>query len=292
MFEVFSRSWNITKLSFRVILQDKEMLLFPLLAGVFSLLFSVALIFPTLLVGADTGSAAGMGIVDYVILAITYFGLAFIATFFNVCVVYTTKTRFEGGDATFMDSVRFALSRVHLIAAWSALAATVGLLLRALDQLAERMGGVGEIILSIVTSLVGMAWSVVTLFVVPSMVYHDLGPGDALKRSVQTLRETWGESLIRHFGLGLMQFLFILPGILLALVLFSLLGGMGTAGLLVALLLSGGYILGVVLVFNVANNVFNTALFVYAEQGVLPSGFDEDTMRGAFRYRSQPRMAL
>ena len=39
---------------------------------------------------------------ECILVAAAYWGLAFIATFFNVCVVYTRKTRFEGGDATFM----------------------------------------------------------------------------------------------------------------------------------------------------------------------------------------------
>jgi hypothetical protein len=33
------------------------------------------------------------------------------------------------------------------------------------------------------------------------------------------------------------------------------------------------------------NNIFNTALFVYADRGELPSGFDQDTLEGAFRHR-------
>jgi len=81
--------------------------------------------------------------VAYVLLGVSYLGLSFIATFFNVCVVYTTKTRFEGGDATFFDSIKFALSKLHLIFAWSLVSATVGLLLHALDQVAQRAGLVG-----------------------------------------------------------------------------------------------------------------------------------------------------
>jgi hypothetical protein len=282
MLDVFSRSWELTKISFRVLLADKELLLFPLLAGAFSLAFSLALIFPTIVMSADASELGGL---DYVVLAITYFGLSFIATFFNVCVVYTTKTRFDGGDASFMDSIKFALSKLGPIAAWSLVAASVGLLLRALDRMAERMGGAGEIVMEIMTSMLGMAWSVITIFVVPGMVYYDLGPIDAIKRSVSTVRQTWGESLARHFGLGLMQFLFIVPGIILGYVLISVAGPGSPTSMLVALAVSGTYILAVALVFSVLNNIFNTALFVYADRGELPSGFDQDTLEGAFRHR-------
>jgi hypothetical protein len=71
------------------------------------------------------------GIVQYAIIFLTYLGLAFIATFFNVCVVYTVKIRFEGGNATFMESLKFALSKIGLIFYWSLISATVGLVLTA-----------------------------------------------------------------------------------------------------------------------------------------------------------------
>ena len=57
---VFSRSWHITKLSFRVIKQDKELLLFPILAGIFSIIFIFAMLFPTLIVGI-LGAAGFIG---------------------------------------------------------------------------------------------------------------------------------------------------------------------------------------------------------------------------------------
>lgn len=292
MIEVFQRSWRITKLSFGVINQDREMLLFPLLAGVFSLLFAGALLFPTVVADAVEGQTQqALGAGEYILLAITYFVLAFIATFFNVCVVYTAKTRFEGGDATFMESLRFAMSRIQLIAAWSVVAATVGLLLRAIEGLAEQAGGPGQIIASILHSLLAIAWSVTTLFVVPAMVFHQLGPMDAIKRSMETLKRTWGESLVRHFGLGIMQFAFMLLVIPVGYVLFLVLGGLGTAGTVTTLAICVAYVLLVGLVFSAANRVFNTALYIYAEHGELPGGFDEETMQNAFRHRKPRRGA-
>ncbi len=274
-------------MSFRVIKADREMLLFPLLAGIFSLLFAGALLVPTILVELvrQSGSSVALGVIDYLLLGVTYLGLAFIATFFNVCVVFTTKTRFEGGDATFMDSVKFAFSKIHLIFTWSLVSATVGVLLSMLDQAAERAGVVGRIVLGILSAILGAAWSVVTLFVIPAMVYDDLGPLDAIKRSAETLKETWGESLIRHFGLGLIQFVFLFLGIVMSVALFALLGSLGGTGVVIAIALSVLYFLAVVLVFTVANNVFNTALYAYAN-GRAPAAFDRHTLEGAFGPRA------
>lgn len=291
MIEVVQRSWMLTKLTFRVIAGEKHLLAFPLLAGAASVLLVAALAFPTLVLGsgATGASTPTLGPVGIAALVATYFGLAFIATFFNVCVVHSTKTRFDGGEASFADSLRFAAARVPLVAGWSAVTATVGLVLRLLEQAADRSGGVGQVAVGVVTSLVGMAWSVVTLFVIPGMVYRELGPLEALKSSVTTLRRTWGESLVRHFGLGVVQFVLLALGAAVAYGLVTLLGGLGAAGAVVVVGLAVAYGLAVILVFNVANSVFGTALYAYANGRPLPGEFDEATLRDAFRPRRSLR---
>lgn len=286
MFDALSRSHKLTKMSWRVLMADKEMLLFPFLGGVFSILFLVAVLFPTVFVqflveNSETSGEIVFGTLQYIGLFITYFGLAFIATFFNVCTVYTTKARFDGGDASFMDSIKFAFSRIHLIAAWSTVSATFGLLMRAIDHAAERAGIVGEILLRIVQALLSAAWSITTLFVVPAMVYEGVGPFAAIKSSVNAIQETWGESLIRHFGLGWMQSIFIFLGLIVGIPLIVVTAQIPPA---VATVVGGliVYLTIVVLVFNVMNSIFNTALYVYANTGKCPGDWDDDLMSHVF----------
>jgi hypothetical protein len=281
----FTRSWKITQLTFRVINQDRELIWFALLSFIFSSLFAVAMIVPSVVPTfmAEGLSQDSLQTFQYIIIFLTYFGLAFIATFFNVCVVYTTKIRFEGGNATFGESMRFAFTKLGLIFQWSLLSATVGLLLKILDNLASRLGKGGQIIASILIGLLGMAWSIISIFVVPVLVYEGLGPIDAVKKSTQVIKKTWGESLIRHFGLGLIQFLVFVIIIALSFGLtyvlanaFDVIGlaiGIGVGILL--MLLTG-------LIFSVANTIFNTALYVYANKSLVAEGFDEETVKGAF----------
>ncbi len=279
----FSRSWYLTKLSWRVLMADKEMLLFPLLAGIFSLIFGAALLVPTVVASllAQDGGVA-LSVIDYVATFLFYLVLAFMATFFNVCTVYTAKVRFEGGDATFMQSIGFAFSRIHLIFYWSLVSATVGLLLYMLDRLAERIGGIGEILLKLLRSLLGMTWSVITIFVVPAMVYREVGPHQAIKESIETVKRTWGESLIRHYGLGFVQgVLFFIGG--LVVVGLAVVTAANSALLLVVIGCGVAYFVSVFLIFKVLNSVFNTALYVYAETGNPPTDYDPEIMQHAFR---------
>ena len=267
-----------------MIQKDKELLLFPLLAGIFSIIFILVMLFPSIITSFMEGRGPGSyGITEYLIFFITYLGLAFIATFFNVCVVYTTKIRFEGGNATFSESIKFARSKIGLIITWSIIVATVGLILRIIDNMAERAGESGRIVLNILTSILGMMWSIITIFVVPAMVYNDLRPMDAIKKSVQTLKKTWGESLIRYFGLGTIEFLFLFLGVIVAFVLLFVLAGLGLAGIIITIAIAVLYFLGVILVFSVANTVFNTALYVYADTGKIPEGYSKEIMQNAFK---------
>ena len=282
----FSRSWMITKLTFSVINKDRELLWFALLSFIFSTIYSVAMIFPSVIASVmENGfSEESLQAFQYVMIFLTYFGLAFIATFFNTCVVYTAKVRFEGGNATFDESLKFAFSRIGVIFQWSLISASVGLLLRILQQLASNLGKIGELVANILISLLGMAWSIMTIFVVPVLVYENVGPIDAIKKSAEAIKRTWGESLIKTVGLGLVQFFVFVVIIIASAALtyalgstFDLMGVLIGVGIGLVLLLMAG------LIFTVANTVFNTALYVYANSSTIAAGYNDAVIKGAFK---------
>jgi len=286
---VWARSWSITRTSFRLIGEDKEMIWFPILSGIFSLLFSAALIIPAFVLKIAEkagGDRLVVGPLQWIVLFVTYFGLSFIATFFNVCVVHTTRVRLSGGDATFLDSIKFALSRVHLILGWSAVSASVGILLRVLDEMAERAGVIGNILLSILRAMLALAWSITTVFVIPAMVYKDLGPIDAIRDSIATLKQTWGESLVRYYGLGLASFLCALPCVLIMIAGGVAVPSMFAVGLTI-IALGALALLAVIILFGVANTVFNTVLYHWATNRSAPDGIDDGLLWGTFTQRSR-----
>jgi hypothetical protein len=284
----FSRSWMITKLTFGVINKDRELIWFALLSSIFSILFTIAMVVPSVVPSLmDNGiSQDSLELYQYAIVFATYFGLAFIATFFNVCVVYTTKIRFEGGNATFGESLSFAFSKLALIAQWSLLSASVGLLLRILHNLASSLGKIGQLVANILIGLLGMAWSIMTIFVVPVLVYEGLGPIDALKKSTQVIKKTWGESLIKTIGLGLIQFLILLMIFIVSGgITYLLASAFDVIGLFTGIGIGLVLILLTILVFTVASTIFNTALYVYANNNMVAPGFKEEVVKGAFRQK-------
>jgi len=273
------RSWEITKLSFDVIKKDKELVLFPILGGIFSLLFVLALAFPIILT-----SFVPIGLIGsyfWIALFLMCFGIVFISIFFNVATVHTVKKRFDGGNATFWESIRFALSRLHLIIAWSIISSIIGILLRLLENIAEKMGGLGEIVMKIIIGFLGLGWGLLSAFVIPGMVYKNIGPIDALKGSAHALKKTWGESLIKYYGLGLVQFIMILIGIIATIFLVIVTAAIPVLSIILGII-GIVYIIAVITFFNIASSVFNTALYVYATTGKSPHGYKDEILRHAF----------
>jgi hypothetical protein len=99
------------------------------------------------------------------------------------------------GRSDLGDGFRAAATRLAQIAGWALVAATVALVLWAIESRSERVG-------EIVAGLLGMAWSAVPYFVVPVIVIERTGPVDAFRRPVSILRRTWGEALSANFGVG------------------------------------------------------------------------------------------
>ena len=225
--------------------------------------------------------------IDYLYIFLWYFGTAFIATFFNVCVCYTSKIRFEGGNATLRSSIGFAFSKFFRILQWAFVSATVGIILYGLESMARNSKGAGRFLIGFLRSILAMAWNIVTLFVIPVMVYEDMGPMDAIKKSTDVLKNTWGESLIRHYGMGMIKGIVIILAVIVGIGFAYLLFPLGTTGMIIGLGLPIIVIITIILVFGVTDKIFTTALYVYGNTGQIPGGYNQNTMQNGFKVRKE-----
>ncbi|MBO6515718.1 MAG: hypothetical protein JJ975_04125 [Bacteroidia bacterium] len=201
---VFSRigkGWNMAFLSLKVIRRNKQLILFPIISGLALVAILASFVGVAIL---NYGMELDLVIensetLDYVIAFLFYLVSYFIVVFFNIGLVHCTRVYLQGGEPSFSDGVRFAATRIPTILGWSVLAATVGLILKAIQ---ENSGTVGQII----SSIIGVVWSIVTFFVVPVLAYEDLGPVEALKRSTGIMKNKWGESIGASFSFGAVTF--------------------------------------------------------------------------------------
>jgi hypothetical protein len=247
-----SRTIVLARASWQVLKADRELVLLPVMSLAATIAVSAAFLIPLLFAG-DVTALEDPGPFGYVLLFVAYIVLAFITVFFNAALVHAANERFEGGDPTLGSAIRGALMRVGRIARWAVVVATVSIVLRAVE---ERAGAVGRF----VVGLVGIAWSLVTYLVVPVVVVEGAGVGDALKRSGDMFKRTWGENVAAQVGFGLLGFLLVIPALLLAALAVAAGGALGGAGVGVAVL----WVLAVSMVLSALNGVYQTALYRYA----------------------------
>jgi hypothetical protein len=183
--------------------------------------------------------------------------------------------RFKGGEPTLGDGLRMAGARLPQIAGWAALSATVGVILKMIEEKTDWIG-------QIVIGLIGAAWAVATYLAVPTLAVEGVGPIEALKRSAGLIRKTWGEGFVGNVGVGVIGFLISLPGI--ALVIFGIMAMAANSVWLGGLLVAVGVIalLAGSIIVSTLKQIFIAGLYVYATEQRVPNGFSQDLMRSAF----------
>jgi hypothetical protein len=275
MFDRISRSWTLVKASAAVLRSDKELLLFPVISAFATLLVAATFMVPVF--GLRLFEGGEIGPLGAVVGFLFYLCQYFVIFFFNTALVGAAMIRLEGGDPTVSDGLRIARSKIGVILGYAAIAATVGLILKALE---ERAGAIGKI----VVGLVGVAWTLATFLVVPVLVARDVGPMDAVKESVDLLKRTWGENVAGNVGIGLA---FGLLTVLVVLAVVALVVGaafVGGAKLAILVGIVGALAIAFVAVLQAAlSGIYSAALYRYAVDGQAPAGFGTGQLENAFR---------
>ncbi len=288
MIDRMMNGMDMARSSWRVLMLDKELLVFPLISGVACLMVMAGFAYPIWSSGmfeqvaaqSQNDPEAVKGLMSdpllWVVTFAYYYVTYYVIIFFNTALISCAMIRFRGENPTLGDGFRAAMERVPQIAGWALVAATVGVLLKILES-RSRGGG------RVATGILGMAWSAITYFVVPVIVREKTGPIKALNRSIAVLKKTWGEALITNFGLELVTGLVLLVvcGVPIGLGIAS----QGTAGLLVGLAVALPLGVIVVLASQAMKGIIIAALYEFAVDRVVPEGFEQEALSMAFSPR-------
>ena len=281
MFARLSRSWTLVKASASVLQQDKELLVFPMVSLVALGFVMAAFVLPIFGLGLLDGLSAGKNQAAleagaYLIAFLFYFCQYFVIFFFNSALVGAAMIRLDGGNPTLGDGLRIATSRIGAIAGYALISATVGLVLRVIQ---ERVGFIGKI----VVALLGVGWALATYLVVPVLVVQKIGPIDAIKESALLLKNTWGENVIGQAGIGLAFGLIFMAVVLVSIVLLS--GAFATGSVAVIVLTAVVVLLAIGLtglVQAALGGIYAAALYRHASSGKATPGFEPETLKLAF----------
>lgn len=264
MKERLSRSWELAKASASVLRSDRELLMFPLVSMLATL--AVMLTFAVPMSGWRVFEH-GFGVAGLVWVFLFYFCQYTVIVFCNCALVAAAMIRLEGGDPTLKDGFRAALERIGAILGYAAIAATVGMLLRAMRD------HPGNPLVRLLGGGLGVAWTMATFMVAPVLVSEQIGPFEALRKSGRMLQRTWGETAAGAVGIGLAFGALMLcvgaAGLALAWAVAQVSVALAVA--LVVLVALSLVLLG--LVQSALNGVYAAALFRYISHGETPPAF-------------------
>lgn len=277
MFRTIGHTFTLMQASWRVFMKDRELILFPIMAGlslaallgIFSAIGSGAGTFDRLSAEEDLES------VDIVLGALLVFLGYFVVIFFNAALIAAALERLRGGDPNVGSGLSAAASHIHTIIGWAIIAAAVALIFALL-----RTRGRNSFVTQIFAGLLETGWQMLTFFVVPILVAEGVGLFRAMKRSGELFRATWGRQLTASFGFGILYIgAIVIVGVV--------------AGVLAAITPLLGIVVGVALLVlalgtvQAIEGIFKAALYEYA-RGEKPLEFPEADLRGAYYRKYEP----
>ena len=320
MFARMSRGWALMSESWQVLKLDKELMLFPILSAIACLLVMASFALPVIVSPELRNSFIKMAkveqqqeqeeqreeaeervegfaphhdrhhhregqsfqftseqIIPAILGFLFYLATNFVIVFFNTALVCCALARFNGGSPTLGDGLNAARARLPQIFGWALLSATVGIILK---QVEDRASFIGKFIVG----LIGMAWAATTFMVVPILAAERLGPFAAVKRSASLLRKTWGEALVGQVSFGAVQMLFMLPAFLAIFAagyvsaVTNTVWPIAIVGVLAAL-----FLILCAITFSTLQQIFLAAVYQYAADGTVPTGFTPALIESAFK---------
>jgi hypothetical protein len=272
VFESIGRSIRLVKTSWEILMEDKKLLVFPVLSGLVTMIVILTFVLPLIFAGIAAGLAAPVSGLFLGVLFAFYAASYFVVIFFNTALISCVNARLNSMEMSVGDSLANASRHLPAILAWALISATVGLILHLIEQ---RVGMLGRI----ATAIVGGVWSLVTFFVVPVIILEDKGVPDSVKESVSLIKRTWGESIV---GSGSIMLIFVGIGFVAFLGMLGTLALGNTVVFGIALALFLILVLVLAVVATAMQGIFVTALYTYARTGTIPSAFSRDLIEDAF----------
>lgn len=257
-----SRSWQLMKTSLSILRKDKEIMIFPVFSFIACAIILVSFFMGFWFLGLPSSDTVSWPWIIGMILI--YFFLFFIVIFFNTAIIACANIRLNGGDPTVSDGLRIASQNIGRILIWALISATIGMILQAIR---ERGGWIGRIF----AGVFGIAWTYVTFFIIPVLIYEKKGIASSIRRSASLFKQTWGETIIGTLGFGIIFFLLALLGILF-IILGYILGN--TTGLMIGIIIAFFYWAFIAVIASATNGIYVAALYQYATKKQLPSEFD------------------
>jgi len=264
------RGWRLTKKSWGVLREHRELVRFPLYGAAATIVCAVIVVGPGLYL-IDDGKVWFGG----PLAVIGFYLLALVGLYFSVGLAACADMIFHGREATVGDGLAVSRERFSQIAGWAAVSTVVGLVLSAL----ENQGVLGQIF----SRLLAVGWSLITFLAAPVIAFEGTGPFETLKRSSSLFKSRWGQQITGNIAIGGAVALFgILPSALLIVAGVLVWASAGFVGALLVVIGVIGFAISV-LISSALSGIFGVALYRYALDGEAVGGFTAEEMESVVK---------
>jgi hypothetical protein len=265
-----ARSWRLTRAAWQVVRSDRALLTLAAISAVAGAA-GVAVIFA---VGGSFGHGRFSEERLVIVALIAAYPLMFISVFFNTAIAAAAAAALDGRHLSLGEALAVPMRRIGVVAVWALIAAVVGVVL---EQLASRLPFGG----SIAARLLGVGWSLASLFAIPIIALEDCSAPEALKRSAHVIKKRWGEGIGGNVMISAWMILVTLP--LIVVLVFLLVATGGNVGLRDAVIVVGILaFLAIVALQVVVRQTFAVALYRYATGEAAQGPFQARDLQSPF----------
>jgi len=285
MFDKISRSWSLAGQCWDVLKQDPALLVFPLLSSIALLVLLGSFALPVLALShsfqplTDGSTAHTSRLLFYITMYAFYVVSYAVMMFFNSALISVALKRLDGESASIREGLQMAFANLPAILGYALIAATVGTILRAIE---ERVGLIGRLVIAVI----GAGWTLATAMTLPVLIEENVGPIEAISRSLDLLRRNWGENLIGNGGISLGIAVIAIPITILA--AFLMIAAVSSRAMGTIVLAGMMFMLTVVLIGLVSttlHTIYTAALYRYATGAKDNAGIDGDLLAAAYRQK-------
>lgn len=285
-------AWLLMRQSLKVLKNNKQLLRYPFMGGLITLLLT--LIFGLIVfLGGDTFYITQTDVFGdeevylngpgYLIGFIYYVLAYFVIFMYNTGLAAHVLDIFRGKSEHYAHYMGRAWSKKGPIFVFSLISATVGIILHAIERRAQWLGW-------IISRILGALWTLANLFTIPLIVENDISAPRAIKQSAKLFISRWGENIAARitFG-GLMFLLYLLVFIPFVIVTGMLFAALGVVGFIIWLVILFMTVIAFAVIETAASQILSTALYYYAQYQKVPAAFDAGLLNSALVPKKKKR---
>lgn len=279
MFKTLSNSWTLAKECWEVLMQDKEMLVYPTLTSIVNIAILGVAYFYFMAIGfmestAPLNYSTEQWVLGAGLVIATMYACHFSFSFFDCALVASAIKRLRGENPTLGYGLGVAANRIPQIAGWSFYVTIFGIFVALIQSLFKSKWAQKT-----VGKAAETAWNVVTVFVMPYIIVENMGATGAVKNSAKLVRHKWGEAATLEIGFGSLCSIagFPLAGLFM-LAQFVHTGSPELAIIIMAFAIILGAFLGIL--FAALTGIAKAVLFSFAKGGRIPDQVHDDVLEG------------